>query len=91
MMAIDLYGCMIDIFLRWHGQFSNRGRYLVRAVKGFDAAFSDRAQAALTSLFQNDSLSPLMQLAREVLESIGGTLDHGYREDFSGKLRSPLG
>ena len=90
MMAMDLYVSMIDIFLRRHGQFSNRGRYLVKAVKGFDAAFFDRAQTALAALFQNDSLSPLIQLAREVLESIGGTLDHGYREDYPGKLRSPL-
>ena len=91
MMAVDLYISLIDIFLRWHGQFSNRGRYLVRAAKRFDAAFSDRAEAALAAVFQNDSLSPLIQLAREVLDSIGGTLDHGYREDYSDKLRSPLG
>jgi predicted nucleotidyltransferase len=91
MMAMDLYISMIDIFLRWHGQFSSRGRYLVRAVKRFDAAFFDRAQSAMVALLQNDSLSPLLQLAREVLESIGGTLDRGYREDYPGKLRSPLG
>lgn len=90
MMAMDLYECIIDTFLRSQGQFSNRGRYLVREVKRFDAAFSDRAQAALVAVFQDDSLSPLTQLAREVLEPIGGTLDHGYREDYSGKLRSPL-
>lgn len=90
MMAMELYVRMLDIYLRRHGQFSNRGRYLVRAAKRFDAAFFDRAQAALAAVFQNDSLSPLIQVAREVLESIGGTLDHGYREDYSGKLRSPL-
>jgi hypothetical protein len=91
MMAMDLYGSMIDTFLRWHGQFSNRGRYLVREVKRFDAAFSDRAQAALAALFHDDSLSPLIRLAHEVLEPIGGTLDHGFREDYSDKLRLPLG
>lgn len=91
MMAMDLYECIIDTFLRSHGQFANRGRYLVRELKRFDAAFSDRAQAALVAVFQDDSFSPLMQLAREVLEPIGGTLDHGYREDYPEKLRSPLG
>ena len=91
MMAMDLYGCIVDTFLRSHGQFSNRGRYLVREVKKFDAAFSDRAQAALVAAFQDDSVSPLVQLAREVLEPIGGTLNQGYREDYSDKLRSPLG
>jgi predicted nucleotidyltransferase len=90
MMAMDLYECIIDTFLRSHGRFSNRGRYLVREVKRFDAAFSDRGQAALAAVFQNDSLSPLIQLAREVLDSVGGTLDDGYREDFSDKMRSPL-
>jgi hypothetical protein len=91
MMGMDLYGSMIDTFLRLHGQFSNRGRYLVREVKRFDAAFSDRAHAALAALFQDDSVSPLTQLAREVLEPIGGTLDDGFREDYSDRLRLPLG
>lgn len=90
MMAMNLYECIIDTFLRSHGQFSNRGRYLVREVKRFDAAFSDRAQTALAAVFQDDSLSPLTELAREVLDSVGGTLDDGYREDFADKMRLPL-
>jgi hypothetical protein len=90
-IAMDLYMRIMDIFLRCHGQLLNGpGRYLVRSVKRLDAVFFDRAQTALARLFRDGSVSPLIELAREVLDLIGGPLTAGYRQDFSGKFRLPL-
>jgi predicted nucleotidyltransferase len=90
LMAMDLYVKVMDLFLRSHGQFSGQGRYLVRAVKTFDPVFFDRARTALDRVFQNDAVSPLIELAREVLDLIGGPLTAGYRQDYPEKLRLPL-
>jgi hypothetical protein len=89
-IAMDLYVKVMDLFLRSHGQFAGQGRYLVRAVKTFDASFFDRAQTALSQLFLDGTVSPLIQLAREVLDLIGGPLTAGYRQDYPEKFRLPL-
>jgi hypothetical protein len=89
-IAMDLYIKIMDVFLRCHGQFPFQGRYLVRSVKSFDAVFFDRAQSALARLFQDGSVSPMIQLTREVLDLIGGPLTEGYRQDYSAKCRLPL-
>lgn len=90
MIAMELYVKVLDLFLRCHGQFAGQGRYLVRSVKTFDAVFFDRAQTALMRLFRDGAVSPLIQLAREVLDLIGGPLTAGYRQDYPEKFRLPL-
>lgn len=89
-IAMDLYMKIMDVFMRSHGQFPFQGRYLVRAVKSFDTAFFDRAQSAVARLFQDGSVSPMIQVTREVLDLIGGPLTGGYRQDYSAKCRLPL-
>ena len=90
-IAMDLYLKIMEIFLRGHGQLLNgQGRYLVRSVKKLDAVFFDRAQTALSRLFQDGSVSPLIQLTREVLDLIGGPLTEGYRQDYPEEFRLPL-
>jgi hypothetical protein len=87
---MDLYVKVMDLFLRSHGQFAGQGRYLVRSVKTFDPSFFDRAQTALAQLFRDGAVSPLIHLAREVLDLIGGPLTAGYRQDYLEKFRLPL-
>jgi len=89
-IAMDLYIKIMDIFLRRHAQFAGQGRYLVQSVKNFDAVFFDRTQTALARLFRDGSASPLIQLAREMLDLIGGPLTAGYRQDYPEKFRMPL-
>lgn len=90
-MAMDLYLKTMEIFLRCQGQLlEGQGRYLVRSVKKLDAAFFDRAQIALARLFQDGSVSPLILVAREVLDRIGGPLTAGYRQDYPENFRLPL-
>jgi hypothetical protein len=91
MMAMDLYVRIMDLFLRHHGQLlAGPGRHLVRSVRTFDALFFDRAQTALARLFRDGSVSPLIGVAREVLDLIGGPLTAGFRQDYPEKFRLPL-
>jgi hypothetical protein len=89
-IAMDVYVKVMDLFLRAHGQFAGQGRYLVRSVKIFDPSFFDRAQTSLVQVFRDGAVSPLSQLAREVLDLIGGPLTAGYRQDYPEKFRLPL-
>jgi len=91
MMAMDLYIRILELFLRHHGQLLyGPGRHLVRSVKTFDAPFFDRAQSALAQLFADGSVSPLIAVAREVLDLIGGPLTAGFRQNYPEKFRLPL-
>jgi hypothetical protein len=90
-IAMDLYIKIMDIFLRCHGQLlAGPARYLVRSVRKLDAVFFDRAQTALTRLFQDGAALPMVELTREVLDLIGGPLTKGYRQDYPEKFRLPL-
>jgi hypothetical protein len=89
-IAMDLYVKTMDVFLRCHGQFAGQGRYLVRSVRTYDALFFDRGRAALARVFEDGAVSALLQLAREVLDLIGGPLTAGYRQDYPEKFRLPL-
>jgi hypothetical protein len=89
-IAMDLYMKVLDLYLRCHGQFAGQGRYMIRAVKAFDAAFFERAQSALARVFGEGAVSPLTGLGREVLDLIGGPLTAGYRQDYPEKLRLPV-
>jgi hypothetical protein len=91
MMALELYTRTLELFLRYHGQFlMGPGRHFVRSVKAFDALFFDRAQTALGRVFRDGSLSPLIGVAHEVLDLIGGPLTAGFRLDYPEKFRLPL-
>ncbi len=89
-LAMHLYAMSLDMFLRSRGQFCQQGAYLVRSVKDLDAAFFGRAQAAVERLFQERSPRPLMEVARECLDSVGGTLEAGYRENYPATFRLAL-
>jgi hypothetical protein len=90
-MAMDLYIKLMDIYLRCRGQLlAGQVRYLVRSARTLDPTFVDRAQSAMARLFQDGSVSPLTELAREVIDVIGGPLSAGYRENYSEKLRLAL-
>lgn len=90
-MAMELYIKTMEIFLRCQGQLLHgQGRYLVRSVKQFDAAFFNRAQTAWAQLFQGGSVSSLILVTREVLDLIGGPLIAGYRQDYPETFRLPL-
>jgi hypothetical protein len=91
MMAQELYVRILDLFLRRNGQLLfGPGRHRVRSVRTFDAPFFDRAQTALAQLFRDGSLSPLIDVAREVLDLIGGPLTTGFRMDYPKNFRVPL-
>jgi hypothetical protein len=91
MMAVELYTRILELFLRHHGQFlMGPGRHFVQSVKTVDALFFDRAQTALLGLSRDGSLSPLIGVAREVLDLIGGPLTAGFRMDYPEKFRLPL-
>jgi predicted nucleotidyltransferase len=90
MMAMDLYVRSIDLFLRFNGQFTGTGRYLVRYAKNFDPAFHDCAQAALERVFRDGSVAAMVELVREVVNRMGGPLDAGYRQSQPEHCRLPL-
>lgn len=88
---MDLYSRILDLFLRRNGQLLfGPGRHLVRSVRTFDTPFFDRAQSALAQLLRDGSLSPLIGVAREVLDLMGGPLTDGFRQDYPAKFRLSL-
>jgi len=89
-LAMHLYAMSLDLFLRSRGQFCQQGPYLVRSVKDLDASFFGRAQTAVERLFHEKTARPLMEIARECLDSVGGTMEAGYRENYPVTLRLAL-
>lgn len=90
-MAMDLYLRTMEIAVRSHGRLlDGQPRYLVRALRKLDPAFFERARTALEELFRDGAAAPLVAVAREVLDSIGGPLASNYRQDFPPTFRLPL-
>jgi hypothetical protein len=76
-----LFSELADFYLRTRGQWSGRGKNVLRRLKRFDAAFSRRYSEAFEDIFDHQQTRRALDVTSEILSPHGGPLFAGYRQD----------
>ncbi len=80
-IAVEVWRLTSELLLASSGWWEGGGKWLVREVEAYDGAhgttFSERLHVGLHSALAGDSV-PLIAVADEVLETLGGRLWEGF-------------
>ena len=68
-----------QFLLAYHRQWSGDGKWLIRALKRFDAEKAQQLTTALERFYRQGSKDELVHFAGQVLEPVGGRLFEGYK------------
>jgi hypothetical protein len=74
----ELLERVADLILVSHGCWIGRGKWLLRALRRHDPATAERVMGALRAFHERGDQAPLLALAEEALEAVGGRLFAGY-------------
>lgn len=67
-----------DFILRYHGQWSGRGKGLARALRTFDEKIYNEYFEALNQFYKNRNKQPFHEFVEKVYEPLGGGLFNGF-------------
>jgi hypothetical protein len=76
-----LFEELADYHLRAGGHWSAKGKAIPVALHRADAELCTRYCAAFESLFRENEIGPVVNLAEQLLQPHGGPLFEGYRSD----------
>jgi hypothetical protein len=76
-IAIALVPALADLICDSHGQWRGDAKWIPRAIRAFAPPLAERLENAVTSL-KGDDPQPLIALADEALDRVGGRLFEGY-------------
>lgn len=76
-----LYPALADHYLRIRGLWSAKDKTIPRALAAVDDAFAERFTNAFQELTAKGRTEPVIELASEILQSVGGFLFENYRRD----------
>jgi predicted nucleotidyltransferase len=89
MLCVDLYRSMVDLILMMSGAGSHSRKHAARELTEYDPEFHARLDAAFIQALTDD-ITPLTDIADEVLKPLGGALREGFRMNYSDITRIPL-
>jgi hypothetical protein len=79
--GVALYASLSELILRSRGAWAAFGKWIPRRLKLLDPELEARFSAAFGALFAQADVRPVIALAEEVLQPLGGFLFAGYRSD----------
>ncbi|HYA18431.1 MAG TPA: nucleotidyltransferase domain-containing protein [Bryobacteraceae bacterium] len=85
----QLYELVADFFLRSHGFWSAKGKWIPRAMHRADAPTCEKFLASFEPLFRQADPTAAIAFTEEVLDLAGGPLFDGYRRDVPPEKRKP--
>ena len=87
-----LHLALADFILRANGRWAATGKWVPRALAGFDPKLAAAFDASFADLFERRDAGPLIRFAEQALAPFGGRLFDGYRAEAKAEERiaSPL-
>jgi hypothetical protein len=76
-----LFGALADYYLRVHGFWSGRDKWIPRALEAANPELAVRYAEVFQWFFEDGDTASLIQLTEEILQPAGGPLFDGYRTD----------
>ncbi len=74
----ELAAKLVEFVLRANGRWLGEGKWALRMLKQYDAAFSQALTDSLEEFYASNDRKPLLRLADEVLRPFGGRLAEGH-------------
>ena len=85
--AAWLHLALADFILRANGRWAATGKWVPRALDGFDPELAAAFDAAFADLFERRDVGPLISFAEQALAPFGGRLFDGYRAEAKAEER----